>query len=100
VSYDCKGPADYVTVGPLIGAQAMRLGMAQLDLFCGDCDRCKVRVIPLALPDRYAIAVSKRGSENRAATRREVERAGYPFLGHVMIEIEGRMVSCAMTGPC
>ena len=61
--------------------------MTQTDLFCHGCDRCKVLVIPLALPDRFAIAVRRRGSEYVAATQHEVELAGYPYLGRIMIEV-------------
>jgi hypothetical protein len=78
----------------------VRVGVSQLDLFCGGCDRCEVLVIPLALADKYAIAVRKRGGEYMAASRHEVEQAGYPLIGHVMTKVEGKMVSCAMTGPC
>jgi len=78
--------------------EGLRLARSSGVLESPCAENCAAIVVQLALPARYAVLVREGDGHYRGATRDEVEAAGYPYYGLIMIEVGDTAVSAAMAG--
>jgi hypothetical protein len=60
-------------------------------------DGCVVVVRRLSVPDMFSVLVRGPQDQHRAATREEVEAAGFPYRGNIKVRLGDTLVAAAQT---